>query len=140
VYCQLGRRDQYGRIVANVHFVPRFLPASLFTGKSVSLEMIRAGWGTTYLQSGAEYGSVGKDEYLRVEEQAIATRMGMWERGTRSETPAQYKKRFAKDPSGAESKFQISASHKVPQKRTTSSLISLLLSWRRPTRGRQRSK
>ena len=53
-----------------MHFAPRLLPASLFTGRSVSLEMIRAGWGTTYVQSGAEYGSVGKDEYIRVEEQA----------------------------------------------------------------------
>lgn len=34
--------------------------------------MIRAGWGTTYLQSGAEYGSVGKDEFLRIEAQAVS--------------------------------------------------------------------
>jgi hypothetical protein len=32
--------------------------------------MIRAGWATTYLQSGAEYGRLGKEKFLAMEAQA----------------------------------------------------------------------
>lgn len=32
--------------------------------------MIRAGWATTYLQSGAEYGQFGKERFLAMEAQA----------------------------------------------------------------------
>jgi endonuclease YncB( thermonuclease family) len=40
------------------------------SGKSLSLEMLRAGWATTYEQSNAEYGPWGKEEFLRVEQEA----------------------------------------------------------------------
>jgi hypothetical protein len=49
---------------------PRLLPGSLASGKSLSLEMLRAGWVTTYEQAGAEYGQWGKDEFLRLEAEA----------------------------------------------------------------------
>lgn len=88
VHCQLIRRDQYGRIVspdwhypkntsadgnfqvANVHLPPKLLPSAVFKGKNVSYEMIKAGWATTYLQAGAEYGKVGKDAFLAAEARA----------------------------------------------------------------------
>ncbi|KAF8322755.1 uncharacterized protein EI90DRAFT_2473253 [Cantharellus anzutake] len=98
VHCQLVRRDQYGRIVANVHLPPRILPSPLFTGKNVSYEMIRAGWATAYLQSGAEYGTIGKEGFLKAEADAKAARRGMWAKGLSVETPAEYKRRFALDP------------------------------------------
>jgi hypothetical protein len=75
--------------------------------------MVKAGWATTYVQSGAEYGAVGKEEFLRTEAYAkyvpgtranfhILTyltrrlvRRGMWKKGTsKVETPAEYKKRY----------------------------------------------
>lgn len=49
---------------------PRFLPATFVAGKSLSLEMLKSGWVTTYEQAGAEYGKWGKDEFLRVEAEA----------------------------------------------------------------------
>ncbi|KAG0691481.1 hypothetical protein DFH29DRAFT_986269 [Suillus ampliporus] len=73
VYCQLVRRDQYSRIVSVVTLPPPFLPGWLTTGRSLALEMLRAGTGLTYEQAGAEYGKYGKDE---------AARRGMWKHGT----------------------------------------------------------
>ena len=32
--------------------------------------MLRAGWATTYLQSGAEFGQLGKEKFLAMEAQA----------------------------------------------------------------------
>ncbi|KAJ7844417.1 hypothetical protein B0H14DRAFT_2776886 [Mycena olivaceomarginata] len=95
VYCQLLRRDQYARIVSIVTLTPRFLPASWASGKSLSLEMLKAGWVTTYEQAGAEYGKWGKEEFLRVENEAKAARRGMWVDGTTAESPAEFKRRHA---------------------------------------------
>ncbi|KXN85225.1 putative endonuclease LCL3 [Leucoagaricus sp. SymC.cos] len=95
VYCRLIRRDQYSRVVANVHLAPRFLPGAFFFGKNLPLEMLRAGCATTYEQAGAEYGKEGKEEYLRVEAEARAARKGMWRKGVTIETPAEYKRRHA---------------------------------------------
>ncbi|KAJ7116344.1 nuclease [Mycena epipterygia] len=95
VYCQLLRRDQYSRIVAIVTMPPRFLPGSWTSGKSLSLEMLRSGWVTTYEQAGAEYGKWGKEEFLRVENEAKAARRGMWANGTTAESPSEYKRRHA---------------------------------------------
>jgi hypothetical protein len=50
-----------------VTLAPPFLPGWLATGRSLALEMLRAGVCTTYEQAGAEYGKYGKDEFLRVE-------------------------------------------------------------------------
>ncbi|KAJ7454825.1 SNase-domain-containing protein [Mycena latifolia] len=95
VYCQLLRRDQYARIVSIVTLSPRILPGSWTWGKSLSLEMLRAGWVTTYQQAGAEYGKWGLDEFLRVENEAKAARRGMWVNGTTAESPSEYKRRHA---------------------------------------------
>ncbi|KAF8312326.1 staphylococcal nuclease [Clavulina sp. PMI_390] len=110
VHCQLVHQDQYGRTVANVHLPPHLLPSSLFTGRNVGYEMVKAGWATTYTQSGAAYGSFGKDGFLVAEAKAKASRKGMWVNGE-VETPAEYKKRHrigedsssASDPSATES-------------------------------------
>ncbi|KII90188.1 hypothetical protein PLICRDRAFT_108674 [Plicaturopsis crispa FD-325 SS-3] len=95
VWCQVLRRDQYHRIVSTVLLPPRLLPGALVPGKSLSLEMLRAGWVTTYEQAGAEYGRWGKDEFLRIEGEAKAAKRGMWKYGTDSETPAEFKRRYA---------------------------------------------
>lgn len=124
VHCQIARRDQYGRIVALPHLPPRILPSSLFTGRCISLEMLRAGWVETYEQAGAEYGKWGKDEFLRIQAEAqyvelslphhselpmsftllilltlpvrrLAKR-GIWAHGLTRESPAEYKRRFAR--------------------------------------------
>lgn len=49
---------------------PWILPGSMFTGKCISVEMLRAGWVRTYEQAGAEYGKWGKEEFLRLEAEA----------------------------------------------------------------------
>ncbi|KZT05030.1 nuclease [Laetiporus sulphureus 93-53] len=107
VYCQLLRRDQYGRIVATVYLKPRILPSSLFLGKPLALEMLRAGWVEVYELSGAEYGRWGKEEFLRIQAEAqyamsSAARRGMWKHGTDGESPADYKRRYASSSSDAE--------------------------------------
>ncbi|OBZ74521.1 putative endonuclease LCL3 [Grifola frondosa] len=95
VYCQLTRRDQYGRIVAIPCLKPRLLPGFLATGKCLSLEMLRAGWVEVYEQAGAEYGRWGKDEFLRIQAEAQAARRGIWKYGVNIESAAEYKRRYA---------------------------------------------
>ncbi|KAI8992779.1 SNase-domain-containing protein [Trametes punicea] len=94
VYCQLVRRDQFGRIVSAVHLKPRLLPGWLAIGKDLSLEMLRSGWASVYEQAGAEYGNAGLDEFLRVQKEAQDAKRGMWRYGTRGESPADYKRRY----------------------------------------------
>lgn len=109
VYCQLVRRDQYSRIVSVVTLPPPFLPGWLTTGRSLALEMIRAGTGLTYEQAGAEYGKYGKDEFLRAEAESRVARRGMWKLGTVGETPAQYKRRHAQSGADVEAQAQGTA-------------------------------
>ncbi|KAG1853147.1 hypothetical protein DFJ58DRAFT_789701 [Suillus subalutaceus] len=111
VYCQLVRRDQYSRIVSVVTLSPPFFPGWLITGRSLALEMIRAGTGLTYEQAGAEYGKYGKDEFLRAEAESRVARRGMWKHGTVGETPAQYKRRYAQ--SGTDIEAQVQGTAKV---------------------------
>ncbi|KAI0742471.1 hypothetical protein C8Q80DRAFT_1122743 [Daedaleopsis nitida] len=92
--CQLLERDHYGRIVGRVHRKPRFLPLWLAKGKCISLEMLRAGWGTVYKHSEAVYGLSGLDEFERAEREVRDARRGMWQDGIIYETPAQYKQRI----------------------------------------------
>ncbi|CAE6448759.1 unnamed protein product [Rhizoctonia solani] len=105
IWCRPLRRDHYGRIVASCYLPPRFLPSSLFKGKHLSLEMLRAGWATVYEQGGAEYDPYNKQAFLRVEEEAKAAKRGIWESGSKlKETPADYKKRHAAAEAAAASK------------------------------------
>ncbi|KZW03691.1 nuclease [Exidia glandulosa HHB12029] len=102
VYCQLLSRDQYSRIVSIVLLPPRILPGFLFSGRNVSLEMLKAGWATTYQQAGAEYGERTMEQFQLVEAEAKASKRGMWEKGTKGETPAEYKRRHARGLEEAE--------------------------------------
>lgn len=61
----------------------------------MSLELLKAGWGTIYEQAGAEYAKGRKDEYIRIEAEAKAARRGIWKHGKSAETPAEYKRRYA---------------------------------------------
>lgn len=56
--------------VGLVELQPRFLPGWLVPGKSLGLEMLKAGWATTYQQAGAEYGKHGKGVFLQIEAKA----------------------------------------------------------------------
>jgi len=87
VYCQLLRRDQYGRIVGHAHLPPLLLPGFLFRGKNISAEMLKAGWAVTYKQAGAEYGQSGKEGYLQLENEAKLARRGMWRDGKKKRDP-----------------------------------------------------
>ncbi|CDO69941.1 hypothetical protein BN946_scf184836.g15 [Trametes cinnabarina] len=114
VYCQLVRRDQFGRIVSAVHLKPRLFPGWLATGKDLSVEMLRAGWASVYEQAGAEYGRAGLEEFLRVQQDAQLGKRGIWKHGTQGETPAEYKKRYREaaasgDPVVSEPKSRASA-------------------------------
>ncbi|KAG6331059.1 hypothetical protein ID866_8028 [Astraeus odoratus] len=105
IWCQLVRKDQYGRIVA-VPVIPyRFIPLFLgrHWGSSLAVEMLRAGMVTTYEQSGAEYGPSNREEFLRWEAKARTARRGIWKYGMTGETPADYKKRHASSLSPADS-------------------------------------
>lgn len=91
VWCQLVRRDQYGRIVSTVEergWTP-------WSKNNLSLAMLRSGWVTTYEQGGAEYGAHTKEEFLSVQEEAQKARKGIWAEGLGGETPAEYKKKHA---------------------------------------------
>ncbi len=91
MYCQIIRRDQYFRLVryvipvfsivlvdifciqVSITMLPRrWLPkfTTPITGRCVSIDMLRAGWATTYEQSGAEYGKWGKETFLEAEAEA----------------------------------------------------------------------
>jgi hypothetical protein len=49
---------------------PKVLPGIIARGKCISMELLRAGLAVTYQEAGACYGDFGKEEFLRVEEQA----------------------------------------------------------------------
>lgn len=88
LYCQLVVLDQYRRVVrlswktvlwgmliiraqvAVPVFAPRFLPGFLARGNCISLEMLHAGWATTYTKTGADYGDYGLAEFQRIEKEA----------------------------------------------------------------------
>ena len=55
--------------------------------------MLRKGWATTYEQHGAEYGEGGVERYKQIEQEAKDARRGIWAKGVRGETPAEYKRR-----------------------------------------------
>ncbi|KIK57480.1 hypothetical protein GYMLUDRAFT_46065 [Collybiopsis luxurians FD-317 M1] len=124
VHCQLITRDQYSRTVANVVTKRRFLPGST----SLALEMLRAGCATVYEQSGAEYGSWGKEEFLKAEAEAKIARRGMWKDGVLRETPAEYKRRYAQgdtDAASTSSKNAVESSNEGPM-----FLLRKLMFWR----------
>lgn len=93
----LGRRvrivplakDQYSRLVAEARVWK-------WTGrKNVSEEMLRAGWAVVYeAKSGAEFNGL-KVVFKTLESAAKRRRVGMFQKGTRIETPGQYKRKHS---------------------------------------------
>mmetsp|Transcript_40048 Transcript_40048/g.81798 ORF Transcript_40048/g.81798 Transcript_40048/m.81798 type:complete len:304 (-) Transcript_40048:66-977(-) len=86
VTVRLLQKDQYGRAVA-----------SIYTGqwpfrKAVDERMLKAGMAEVYNGSGAVYGHRGKDEYLKMENEAKKKKLGIWSQ-KRRESAAEYKKR-----------------------------------------------
>ncbi|KAI0640981.1 SNase-domain-containing protein [Trametes meyenii] len=102
VYCELVRKDQFGRIVSAVHLKPRLLPGWLASGRDLSIEMLRAGWGSVYEQAGAEYGKSGLAKFLRIQKEAQSAKRGIWKHGTKGETPAEYKRRYREAPAAGD--------------------------------------
>jgi len=103
VYCQIHERDRHQRLVASVYYRPSVLHRSESLA-NLSLDMLKDGWATTYVQEGAVYGEEGKDRYLEVERKAQAKRVGMWIDGLNLETPAEYKKKYKNVKSKAATK------------------------------------
>ena len=62
----LNRRLQ----ISMVYLPPPFLPSFLFRGECIPLTMLRAGKCEVYEGKYAEYGEIGKDEFLRVQAEA----------------------------------------------------------------------
>lgn len=99
------QKDQYGRAVAQVMLpVPggvvgqivsrlgRLVPFIGGTPKCVDEVMLKKGLAEVYLGMGAVYGPLGKDAYLKLEEKAKESKLGIWSLGNR-ESAAEYKKR-----------------------------------------------
>jgi len=93
VQIELLSKDHYGRIVGMVWVrKPVFWPFR----KNVNLEMLKRGFATVYAQSGAEYGSIGKDKLLAIEEKAKRKKIGMWSlKGSAYQSPAEYKRKHS---------------------------------------------
>eukprot|EP00562_Extubocellulus_spinifer_P007277 CAMPEP_0178535506 /NCGR_PEP_ID=MMETSP0696-20121128/35579_1 /TAXON_ID=265572 /ORGANISM="Extubocellulus spinifer, Strain CCMP396" /LENGTH=341 /DNA_ID=CAMNT_0020167645 /DNA_START=37 /DNA_END=1062 /DNA_ORIENTATION=- len=88
VRIRLLQKDQYGRAVAEVRsgFFPPFY-------KYMDEQMLKAGLAEVYQGSGAVYGYKGKDAYLRMQEEAKASKEGMWSQKDR-ESAAEFKARL----------------------------------------------
>lgn len=82
-------RDRFDRVVANPKI--RTWPMK-WIQRDVGVEQIKVGLATVFRQGGAEYGGL-LDIMEAAELQAKSARRGMWARGKRLETPADYKKR-----------------------------------------------
>jgi len=93
VQVRLLTKDQYGRAVGQV-FVPRRL-SSLFRRQCVDEVLLQAGLAEVYQGAGAVYGPKGKDEYLKLEEEARKAKKGIWSLKKR-ESAAEYKRRTTK--------------------------------------------
>lgn len=76
VRAKIWRPDQYGRVVATVHF--RAPWTGLWRRQDVGLEMLKAGAATVYeAKYGSEFGGQ-KHAYLEAERQAKAQKLGLW--------------------------------------------------------------
>eukprot|EP00980_Cylindrotheca_fusiformis_P026494 scaffold16300_cov150-Cylindrotheca_fusiformis.AAC.5 len=94
---RLLQKDQYGRGVAQV-FEPSS-PTSIFRSlvpgvknKGADELLLRAGLAEVYQGGGAVYGPLGKDQYLKLEQEAKDKKLGIWSKGKR-ESAAEFKKR-----------------------------------------------
>lgn len=88
VHVKLLQKDQYGRAVAEVK-----APGLLFWNKYADQHLLKEGLAEVYRGSGAVYGHLGKDEYIKMEEAAKQAKKGMWSQGADRESAAEYKAR-----------------------------------------------
>lgn len=86
VYIRMLQKDQYGRAVCQV------FTKGLFRKTFVDEGMLEAGLAEVYQGGGAVYGPKGKDEYVKVEQEAKKNKLGIWSQKNR-ESAADYKKR-----------------------------------------------
>ncbi|CAD6574725.1 MAG: putative endonuclease lcl3 [Cyphobasidiales sp. Tagirdzhanova-0007] len=91
VKIEMLSKDQYARIVSMVYVRnPIWWPLR----KNVSLEMLKAGLAEVYVNSGAEYGTIGKAKLEAAESKAKRKKRGMWsQKASKYESPAEYKRR-----------------------------------------------
>ncbi|BFZ53465.1 putative endonuclease lcl3 [Savitreella phatthalungensis] len=82
-------RDRFDRVVANPRI--RTWPAK-WIARDVGLEQVRAGLATVFREGGAEYGGM-LAKLEQAEKEAKRAKRGMWARGKKLETPAEYKRR-----------------------------------------------
>lgn len=84
VKIRLLDRDQYGRVVAEVYRWPNIYP---------DVRLLQAGLAEVYEGSGAVYGRLGKQAYMRLQEAARQRKVGIWSLGEKRETASAYKAR-----------------------------------------------
>lgn len=89
VKIQILQIDQYGRGVAQV-VRPRL--GGIFGSTYMDEAMLRAGLAEVYQGTGAVYGRLGLDRYLKLVDKARRKKKGMWQLEDR-ETAAEYKQR-----------------------------------------------
>ena len=92
VRVQILAKDQYGRAVAQVYTGP------FFWRQSIDSLMLRAGLAEVYLGSGAVYGNLGKEAYLKLQETAQKKKVGIWSDPNR-ESAAEFKARMKEEKS-----------------------------------------
>mmetsp|Transcript_63324 Transcript_63324/g.93958 ORF Transcript_63324/g.93958 Transcript_63324/m.93958 type:complete len:351 (-) Transcript_63324:123-1175(-) len=94
VYLRLLHKDQYGRAVAQVY--KRKPLWFVFPKKKQNIymdeQMLKEGLAEVYVGAGAVYGPLGKEEYIKLEEDARKQRIGIWSLKKR-ESAAEFKKR-----------------------------------------------
>lgn len=100
VTLEVLKKDQYGRLVANVYAPPRwckkipFLRTWLQT--SVSLDMVKQGLAVVYDAGGAVYGGM-EQRLRRAQEKAKRKRRGLWSLSkSQLIMPAEWKKKHKK--------------------------------------------
>ena len=89
---KLLARDQYQRAVCAVSYGGIL---GLFQ-KDLSMELLKNGLATVYTSAGAEYNGYAVGTLKEIEAGAKQKGLGMWSQGTKSESPAEYKRRTMK--------------------------------------------
>ena len=101
VVVTMHRLDQYNRVIGSVNYFPDglfwsclstlTLPFLNWAPRSLSLEMVRAGYAVLYESAGAEYGGL-RAKLEAAERDAKHKKIGMWQNADPVVHPAEYKK------------------------------------------------
>jgi micrococcal nuclease len=92
VTCRLLQKDQYGRAVAEVSTRQSWLQLPWRRRTYADQELLRAGLAQVYVGSGAVYGHLGVDYYLKLQQSARQLNIGIWS-DAHHESAAAYKAR-----------------------------------------------